>query len=146
MGQLYAHLHLHKLDYFILYCALYAVEFSVIFGRNVSLIISFYLNLFWILFLFLLFISNLLLFLFCFFCFVLILIFDFIFRYYNFLLHFFYLFTFVFIVMQNTMEGFRILDTCLGKITEGARTTTTTTTITPTHVCSAIPTQLAWPP
>jgi len=32
------------------------------------------------------------------------------------------LFTFVFIVMQNVMEGFRILDTCLGNFTEGART------------------------
>src|SRR6202051_5199382 len=28
----------------------------------------------------------------------------------------FYLFTFVFIVMQNVMEDFRILDTCLGKL------------------------------
>jgi len=28
----------------------------------------------------------------------------------------FYLFTFVFIIMQNVLEGFRILDTCQGKL------------------------------
>src|ERR1700736_5910705 len=51
--------------------------------------------------------------------FVIIFLFYFYFYFQNitiFLFLSFYLFTFVFIVLQNVMEGFRILDICLGKL------------------------------
>src|SRR5882762_10403769 len=106
----FAYLNLQRSDYLCSISRSLCCGIFCHFWTQFSLIISFYLDLILILFLFYDYIFILLLISYLLLIFFLILF-----------LIFFFLFTFVFIV-KNVMEGFRILDICLGKITEGART------------------------